>query len=103
MTFPLRKLALELLLFQILALAVEVVLNLTPDEDQVASALKIARFVRSEMTENTLDVMNQVRPCHITPEELELSKARVVLATKHFRNEFNATNHGVQHQRKKRH
>ena len=89
---PLRKLATKLIFFQILALTVEVVFNLTPDEDQVAPALKVARFDCSEMTDNTLYAINQVRPCHITPEELEISKAKIVLYTKHFRKDLNAAN-----------
>ena len=70
--------------FQILALTVDVVINISPDEDQVAPALKVAQFDCSEKTENTLYAINQVRPCHITPEKLEINKATVVLYTKHF-------------------
>ena len=103
MGFPLRKLAMKLLFLQILALTVEVVFNLTPDEDQVAPALKVAHFDYSEMTENTFYAIHQVRPCHITPEELEISKAKVVLYTKHFRRELNATKCRVQQQREKWH
>ena len=88
---PLSKLAMKLLFFQILALTIEVVFNLTPDEHQVAPALNVAHFDCSEMTENTLYAINQVRPCHITPEELEISKAKVVFYTKLFRKELNAT------------
>ena len=55
------------------------------------------------MTEKTLYAINQVRPCHITPEDLEISKAKVVLHTKHFRKELNATKCRVQHQREKQH
>ena len=98
MGFSLRKLAMKLILFKILALTVEVVFKLTPDEDQVAPALKVAHFDCNEMTENTLYVLNQVRPCHITPEELEISKAKVVLFTKNFRKEINATEYRVQNQ-----
>ena len=54
MALPLTQLAMKLLFFQILALTVEVVFNLTPDEDQVAPALKEAHFDCSEMTKNTL-------------------------------------------------
>ena len=79
MGLPLLKLAMNLLFFQILALTVELVFNLTPDEDQVAPALKIAHFDCSEMTENNLYVINQVQPCDITPEELEISKAKSVI------------------------
>ena len=100
---PLLKLAMKLLFLQILALTFEVVFNLTPDEDQVAPALKVAHYDCSEMTENTLCAINQVTPCHITPEELEVSKAKVVLYTKHFRKELNATKGRVQHQREKWH
>ena len=76
---------------------------MTPDEDQVAPALKVAHFDCSEMTENTLYAINQIRPCHITPEEMEISKAKIVLCTKHFRKELNATKCRVQHQREKWH
>ena len=103
MGFPLRKLAMKLLFFQVLALTVKVVFNSTPDENQIVPALKIAHFDCSEMTENTLYAINQVQPFHITPEELEISKAKVVLYTKHFRKELNATKWRVQHQREKWH
>ena len=100
---PLRRLAMKLLFFQIIALTVEVVFNLTPNEDQVAPALKVAHFDCSEMTENTLYAINHVRPCHITPEELKISKAKIELYTKHFRKELNATKCRVQHRQKKWH
>ena len=103
MGLPLTQLAMKLLFFQILALTVEVVFNLTPGEDQVAPALKVALFDCSEMTENTLYAINQVQPCHITPEDLEISKAKVLLYTKHFRKELNATKCRVQHQQEKWH
>ena len=103
MGFPLQKLAMKLLFFQILALTVKVVFNLTPDEDHVASALKVDHFDCSAMTENTLYAINQVRPCHITPEELEISKAKPVLYNKHSRKILNATKFRVQHQREKWH
>ena len=100
---PLLKLAMELLFFQIFALTVEIVFNLTPNEDEVSPALKVAHSDCREMTENTLDAINQVRPCHTTPEELEISKAKVVLYTKFFRKELNATKCRVKHKREKWH
>ena len=103
MGLPLRKLAMKLLFLQILAFTVKVVFNLTPDENQVAPALKAAHFDCSETTEITLYAKNQVRPCHITPEGLEISKVKVVLYTKHFRKELNATKCQVQHRREKWH
>ena len=103
MGLPLRKLAMKLIFFQVLALTVEVVFNLTPDEDQVSRALNVAHFHCSEMTEKALYAINQVRPCNITPEELEESNAKIVLYTKHFRIELNATKWRVQHQGEKWH
>ena len=100
---PLRKLVLKLLFCEILALTVEVVFNLSPDEDQVAPALKVAHFDCSEMNENTLYAINQVRLCHFLPGKLEISKAKIVLYTEHFRKELIATKCRVQHQPEKRH
>ena len=51
------------------------------------------------MTENTLYAHNQVRQCHITPEELEISQTKIILYNKHFRKELNATKCPIQHQR----
>ena len=50
MGFPLRELAMKLLFLQIIALTVGEVFNLTPNEDQVAPALKVAHFDCSDMT-----------------------------------------------------
>ena len=55
------------------------------------------------MTENTFYAINQVRPCQITPEKLEIIKSKVVLYTKRFKKEINAAKCRVQHQRKKWH
>ena len=55
------------------------------------------------MTENTLYVLNQVRQCHITPEELEIFQTEIILYTKHSRKELNATECRIQHQREKWH
>ena len=72
----------KLFFFQILVFYTEVTYHLVPDADQVAPALKVSHFDCSSMTENSLYAINQVRPCHITPEELEVSKATITLYTK---------------------
>ena len=69
----------KLFFFQILVFYTEVTLHLVPDADQVAPALKVSHSGCSSMTENSLYAKNQVRPCHITPEELEVSKASITL------------------------
>ena len=81
----------------------EVGYTLVPDADQFAPALKVSHIDYSSMTENSLYAINQVRPCHITPEELEVSKATITLYTKHFRKQLNATKCRIQHQREKWH
>ena len=93
----------KLFLLQILVFYTEVTFHLVPDADQVAQALKVSHFDCSSMTENSLYAINQVRPCQITPEELEVSKATITLYTKHFRKELNATKCRIQHQREKWH
>ena len=55
------------------------------------------------MTENTLLALNQVRQCHIAPEELEISQTKIILSTKRFRKELNATKCLIPNQREKWH
>ena len=43
------------------------------------------------MTENNLYVLNQVSKCNIVPDNLEVSRAKVTMYTKYFRQEMNAT------------
>ena len=81
----------------------EINFSLAPDADQVAPALKVSHCDCSEMTENILYAINQVRPCHITPEQLEISNARITLFTNNFRKELNATKCRNQNQRQKWH
>ena len=103
MEFPLKSSAMTLFLFQILVFCSEVTYTLVPDADQVAKNLKVSHFDCSAMTENTLYALNQARQCHITPEELEISQTKIILYTKHFRKELNATKCRIQHQREKWH
>ena len=92
-----------LIFFQNLVFCSEVVYILIPDEDQVAKNLKVSHFDSGAMTENTLYALNQVRQCHITSEELEISQTKIILYTKHFRKELKATKFRIQHQREKWH
>ena len=56
-----------------------------------ASQLKVTHFDCGVMTENNLYALNQVSQCNIAPENLEVSRAKVTMYTKHFRQEINAT------------
>ena len=80
-----------LFFFQILVFYSEVNYTLVPDADQVAKNIKVSPFDCGAMTENTLYALNQVRQCHITPEELEISQTEIILYTKHFQKGLNAT------------
>ena len=79
------------------------VYTLVPDADQVAKNIKVSHFDCGAMTENTFYALNQVRQCHITPEELEISQTQIILYTKNFRKELNATKCRIQHHLEKWH
>ena len=101
MELPLENPATTLFFFQILLLCSEIVYTLVPDADQVVKNLKVPHFDCRAMTENIFYDLNQVRQCHITSEELEISQTKSILYTKHFREELNATKCQIQHQREK--
>ena len=103
MEIPLKSSVMTLLSFQILVFCSEVVYTLVPDADQVAKNLEVSHFDCGAMTENTLYALNQVRQCHSTPEELEISRTKIIFYTKHFRKKLNATKCRIQHQREKWH
>ena len=103
MELPLQCSAMTLFFFQLLVFCSELGYTLVPDAVQGCPSFKVSHFDCSSTTENSLYAINQVRPCHITPEELESSKATITLYTKHFRKELNATKCRIQHQREKWH
>ena len=103
MELPLKISPMTLFVFQFLVFCSNVAYTFVPDADQVANNLKVSHFDCGAMTENTLYALNQVRQCHITPEELEISQTKIILYTKHFRKEINATKCRIQHQREKWH
>ena len=102
MELPLESSAMTPFLFQILVFCSEVVYTLVPDADQVAKNLKVSHFDCGTRTENTLYALNQVRQCHIKSVEIEISPTKIILYTKHFRKQLNATKCRIQ-QREKRH
>ena len=103
MELQLESSAMTPFLFRILVFCSKVVYTLVPDADQVAKNLKMSHFNCGEITENTLYALKQVRQCHITPEESEISQTKIILSTKHFRKELNATKCRIQDQREKWH
>ena len=55
------------------------------------------------MTENNLYALNQFSQCNIAPENLEVSRAKITMYTKHFRQEINATVCRVKYQSEQLH
>ena len=61
------------------------------DLHNIASQLKVIQYDCGEMTENNLYALNQVSKCNIAPENLEVSRAKITMYSKHFRQEIKAT------------
>ena len=68
------------------------------DLHNLASQLKVTHYDCGEMTENNLYALNQVSKCNIAPENLEVSRAKITMYTKPFRQEINATDCRVKYQ-----
>ena len=103
MELPLKGSVMILFLFQIIVFCSEVAYTFVPDADQVAKNREMSHFDCGAMTENTLTALNQVRQCHITRDELEVSQTKIILYAQHSRKEPNATKCRIQHQREKWH
>ena len=61
------------------------------DLQKIASQVKVTHYDCGEMTENYLYALNQVSQCNIAPEKLEVSRPKITMYAKHFRQEINAT------------
>ena len=61
------------------------------DLQKIASQLKVTHYDCGELTENNLYALNQISKFNIAPENLEISRAKIPMYTKHFRQEINAT------------
>ena len=59
--------------------------------DNIASQLKVTHYDCGGMTENNLQALNQVSKCNIAPENLEVSRLKITMYTKHFRQKIKAT------------
>ena len=68
------------------------------DFHNIASQLKVTHYYCGEMTEKNLSALNQVSKCNIAPENLEVSRAKITMYTKHFRQGINATVFRVKYQ-----
>ena len=61
------------------------------DLHNIAFQLKATHYDCGEVTENNLYALNQVSKCNIALENLEVSRAKIKMYTKHFRREIQVT------------
>ena len=74
-----------------------------PKPDDIAPCVQLSHYDCSEMTENNLFSLNQVKPCNMTPQNIQMNDVKLTMYTKHFRTEINATICRIEHQRNKFH
>ena len=72
-----------------------------PIPDEIAPSVQGSHYDCSEMTENNLFSLNQVKPCNMAPQNIQVNDVKLTMYTKHFRTEINATICRTKHQRNK--
>ena len=72
-----------------------------PKPCDIAPSVQVSHYDRSEMTENNLYSLNQVKPCNMAPQNIQLNDVKLTMYTKQFRNEINAIICRIKHQRNK--
>ena len=70
-----------------------------PKPDDIAPSVQVSNFDCSEMTENNLYSLNQVKPCDMAPQNIQINDVKLIVYTKHFRTEINATICKIKHRR----
>ena len=74
-----------------------------PKPDDIAPSVQVSHCDCSEMTENDLNSLNQVKLCNMAPQIIQMNDLKLTMYTKHFRTEINATICRIKHQRNKFH
>ena len=74
-----------------------------PRPDDIAPSVQVSHYDCSEMTENNLHSLNQVKPCNMAPQNIQMNDVKLTMYTKHFRTEINATICRIKHRRNKFH
>ena len=72
-----------------------------PKHDDIAPSVQVSHYDCSEVTENKLYSLNQVKPCNMAPQNIQMNDVKLTMYTKHFRTKFNATICRIKHQRNK--
>ena len=74
-----------------------------PKPDDIAPSEQVSHYDCSEMTENSLYSLNQVKPCYLAPQIIELNNVELIMYTERSRTEINATICKIKHQRNRFH
>ena len=69
-----------------------------PTPDDIAPSVQVSHYDCSEMTENNLSSLNQVKPCNMAPQNIQMNDVKLTMYTKSFRTEINATICRIKHQ-----
>ena len=70
-----------------------------PKPDDIAPTVTVSHQDCSEMSENIIYSLNQVKRCNVSPKNIDMSYVKIKMYTKHFRTQINATICSVKHQR----
>ena len=72
-----------------------------PKADDIAPSAQVPHYDCSEMTENNFYSLNQVTPCNMAPQNIEMNDVKLTMYTKHFRTEISALICRIKHPRNK--
>ena len=70
-----------------------------PKAEDVAPSVQVSHYDCSEMTENNFYPLNQIKPCNMAPQNIEMNDVKLTMYIKHFQIEINATICRIKHQR----
>ena len=69
--------------------------------DDIAPSVQVSHYNCNEMTENNLYLLNQIKPCNMALQNVQMNDVKLTMYTKHFRTEINAAICRIKHQRNK--
>ena len=72
-----------------------------PKLDDIVPPVQVSHYDCSEMTENNLYSLNQIKPCNMALQNIQMNDVKLTMYTKHFRTEINATICRIKHQKNK--
>ena len=83
----------------LLTLSISICDKYEPKIYDITPSVQISYYDCSEMTENNLYSLKQVKRCNMAPRNLQMNDVKLTVYTKHFRAAINATICRIKHQR----